>query len=237
MAIYAIADLHLSHAEPKGMEIFGAHWENHWDRIAAAWKQCIADEDLVLIPGDISWAMHADGALIDLRFIGELPGSKLILRGNHDYWWSSLNKVRSILPKNMFALQNDSYVYRGHAICGSRGWVVPGTSGFVQEDQKLYLREIGRLKLSLDDAEKKALPVAVVMMHFPPLNEKREENGFTELFKQYGVKRVLYGHLHGKALQYAFEGELDGVRYETVSCDHLGFIPKCILSDHELADR
>jgi uncharacterized protein len=234
MAIYAIADLHLSHAEPKGMEIFGAHWENHWSRISAAWRECVREQDLVLLPGDISWAMHMEDALIDLDSIGAMPGIKLLLRGNHDYWWSSLNKVRSILPPNMFALQNDSFVYRGQAICGSRGWVVPGSGPFESDDVKLYSREVNRLHLSLQDAKKKQVPVAVVMMHFPPINEKKEENGFTELFSLFGVKRVLYGHLHGKALQMAFEGEQNGVRYEAVSCDHLNFKPKLILSDEAL---
>ncbi len=234
MAIYAIADLHLSHAEPKGMEIFGAHWENHWERISQAWSQSVADDDLVLIPGDISWAMHTAAAGIDLDIIGKLPGLKLIMRGNHDYWWSSLHKVRSILPKNMFALQNDCFVYRGHAVCGSRGWVVPGINLFESDDLKLYHRELGRLKLSLEDAKRKAVPIALVMMHFPPMNEKREANGFTDLFSQYGVKRVVYGHLHGKALQYAFEGERSGVQYEVVSCDNLDFKPKCILTDEDL---
>ncbi len=237
MAIYAIADLHLSHAEPKGMEIFGAHWENHWDRIAKAWTKSIAEDDLVLIPGDISWAMHACAAAMDLDIIGALPGIKLILRGNHDYWWSSLHKVRSSLPPNMHALQNDSFLYRGFAVCGTRGWVVPGSNLFEAEDQKLYLRELGRLTLSLEDAKRKSNSVALVMMHFPPLNEKREENGFTELFAQYGIKKVIYGHLHGKALQSAFEGERNGVQYELVSCDHLNFKPKMILTDAELEKR
>jgi hypothetical protein len=234
MAIYAIADLHLSHAEPKGMEIFGAHWENHFERIACAWRARITDEDLVVIPGDISWAMHTDAAAVDLQAIGALPGQKLILRGNHDYWWSSLGKVRQILPTGMVALQNDCFAFGGHAICGTRGWTVPGSSAYEGTDEKLYLREIGRLKLSLDAAIKRNLPIALCMMHFPPQNEKHEDNGFTELFKAYGITRVVYGHLHGKALQFAFEGMHDGIRYELVSCDHLNFEPKLILSDEEL---
>ena len=181
--------------------------------------------------------MHAPAASIDLNIIGELPGTKLILRGNHDYWWSSLHKVQSMLPKNMFAMQNDSFLYRGCAVCGTRGWVVPGSSLFESEDQKLYLRELGRLRLSLEDAKRKSSPVSLVMMHFPPMNEKRENNGFTELFEQYGIRKVIYGHLHGKALLTAFEGEHNGVRYELVSCDHLNFRPKRILTDDDLKGR
>lgn len=234
MAIYAIADLHLSHAQPKSMDIFGKNWENHWQRIEDAWKQRITPDDLVLIPGDISWAMHIESAKADIDAIGAMPGEKLILRGNHDYWWSSLTKVRGILPSGMYALQNDCFIYRGHAICGARGWVVPGSNSFKPEDEKLYLREMGRLELSLKAAKKRGLPIALVMMHYPPLNDSRDANGFTDLFKAYGIKRVLYGHLHGEALAFAFEGKRDGIRYENVSCDHLEFVPKRILKDDEL---
>ncbi len=234
MAIYAIADLHLSHAQPKSMDIFGALWENHWQRIEKAWNGSVSQDDLVLIPGDISWAMHVESARVDLNAIGALPGKKLILRGNHDYWWSSLAKVRGVLGQGMYALQNDCFLYQGYAVCGTRGWVVPGQNSFGPEDQKLYFREVGRLKLSLEAAAKCGAPNALVMMHFPPLNDRREDNGFTELFKAYGIKRVIHGHLHGAALDHAFEGEHEGVRYEIVSCDHLEFVPKCIISDAEL---
>ena len=123
MAVFAIADLHLSHVDEKSMDIFGRHWKGHWDKIQQAWRSRIGAEDLVLIPGDISWAMHMPEAQPDLDAIGRMPGQKLILRGNHDYWWSSLTQVRSALPEGMYALQNDCFAYRGQAVCGARGWV------------------------------------------------------------------------------------------------------------------
>ena len=228
MAIYAIADLHLSHAEEKSMDIFGVHWAGHWQKIQAAWRARITEEDLVLIPGDISWAMHMPEAQPDLDAIGAMPGQKLILRGNHDYWWSSLAQVRAALKKGMFALQNDCFAYRGAAVCGTRGWV-QGNAAQGERDAKLYQREVGRLRLSLQSARDKGLPVSVVMFHYPPFDEKQTPNEMTAMLKEFGVKRVVYGHLHGKSLKSAFEGTLDGIRYELVSCDHLQFAPKLIL--------
>ena len=228
MAIYAIADLHLSHAEEKSMDIFGAHWAGHWQKIQAAWRARITEEDLVLIPGDISWAMHMPEAQPDLDAIGAMPGQKLILRGNHDYWWSSLAQVRAALKKGMFALQNDCFAYRGAAVCGTRGWV-RGNTAQGERDAKLYQREVGRLRLSLQSARDKGLPVSVVMFHYPPFDEKQTPNEMTAMLKEFGVKRVVYGHLHGKSLKSAFEGTLDSIRYELVSCDHLQFAPKLIL--------
>ena len=229
MAIFAIADLHLSHAEKKAMDVFGPQWKDHWQRIAAAWQQSVQPQDVVLIPGDISWAMQAQNAQPDLDAIGAMPGHKVLLRGNHDYWWGSLSRVRAMLPPGMFALQNDCVATPYGAVCGTRGWVVPGSANFGEPDQKIYAREVQRLSLSLADARKKGLDVCVVMMHFPPFNERREDNGFLQLFKAHGVTRVVYGHLHGKSLRSAFEGEHDGVTYELVSCDHLRFAPKRIL--------
>lgn len=228
MAVFAIADLHLSHVDEKSMDIFGRHWKGHWDKIQEAWRSRIGAEDLVLIPGDISWAMHMPEAQPDLDAIGRMPGQKLILRGNHDYWWSSLTQVRSALPEGMYALQNDCFAYRGQAVCGARGWV-QGNAVQGEKDAKLLRREVGRLRLSLQSAADKGLPIALAMFHFPPFDEKQAPNEITALLHEYGVRRVVYGHLHGKSLQHAFEGTLDGIQYELVSCDHLNFAPKLIL--------
>lgn len=228
MAVFAIADLHLSHVDEKSMDIFGRHWKGHWDKIQEAWRSRIGAEDLVLIPGDISWAMHMPEAQPDLDAIGRMPGQKLILRGNHDYWWSSLTQVRSALPEGMYALQNDCFAYRGQAVCGARGWVQCNAAQG-EKDAKLLRREVGRLRLSLQSAADKGLPIALAMFHFPPFDEKQAPNEITALLHEYGVRRVVYGHLHGKSLQHAFEGTLDGIQYELVSCDHLNFAPKLIL--------
>ncbi len=228
MAVFAIADLHLSHVDEKSMDIFGSHWKGHWEKIQAAWRSRVREEDLVLIPGDISWAMHMPEAQPDLDAIGRMPGQKLMLRGNHDYWWSSLTQVRNALAEGMYALQNDCFVYRGQAVCGTRGWV-QGNAAQGEKDAKLLRREVGRLRLSLQSATDKGLPIALVMFHFPPFDEKQTPNEITALLHEYGVRRVVYGHLHGKSLQHAFEGVLDGIQYELVSCDHLDFAPKLIL--------
>jgi len=206
------------------MHIFGAHWEDHFARISDDWAARVSREDLVLIPGDISWAMTMEQATGDLLDIGALPGSKLILRGNHDYWWSSIGRVRSILPEGMYALQNDAFAREGWLIAGTRGWQAPGSKEFEPQDEKVYLREVQRLELSLKDARRKdeSSPI-LAMLHFPPFNEQQEDNGFTELFQRYGVSRVLFGHLHGRSVYSAFQGVRAGVEYHLVSCDALEF--------------
>ena len=149
MQIYAIADLHLSLTSEKPMDVFGEAWRGHAEKLERNWRERVQADDLVLIPGDISWAMQLSAALPDLSFIGDLPGKKILLKGNHDYWWSAIGRVRASLPEGMRALQNDSIVENGIGICGSRGWLCPGSNNFSAEDQKIYLRELDRLSLSL----------------------------------------------------------------------------------------
>lgn len=157
MKLFAIGDLHLSHSSNKPMSIFGPNWDNHAERIAAAWRERVSDEDAVLIPGDISWAMQLDEARLDIEYIAALPGKKVIMRGNHDYWWGSISKVRDMLPCCMYALQNDTVELGSVTIAGSRGWICPGSSGFDSEtDQKIYDREVIRLQLSLSGANRAA---------------------------------------------------------------------------------
>ena len=228
MKIFALADLHLSGSVDKPMDVFGPAWDNHAGRISEAWCDAVGEEDLVLIPGDISWAMRLSEAEGDLKLVGALPGKKLILRGNHDYWWNSLSKVRSILPEGMFALQNDAFTFGDVTIAGSRGWTCPGSVGFSEEDDRsIYERELIRMGMSLSRAAKDK-PL-ICMMHYPPFNERRRPSGFTELFEQYGAKHVVYGHLHDKACKGAFEGERNGITYTLCSADHLGFAPKLIM--------
>ena len=151
--IWALADLHLSGQSNKPMDIFGSEWEDHPDRIMQGWKENVRDDDLIIVPGDISWAMHLEDAACDLDWLASLPGRKVLVRGNHDFWWKSISKVRDILPSGIRAIQNDHFFYQGWAICGTRGWICPGDSRFDHErDQKIYLREIQRLELSLKSA-------------------------------------------------------------------------------------
>lgn len=227
MKVFAIGDLHLAGGSNKPMDVFGPHWDRHFERISESWCEQVADGDTVLIPGDISWAIRQEQAVEDLMAIGKLPGRKILLRGNHDYWWNSLSKLRAILPENMYALQNDCIVVENIAFTGSRGWTCPGSSGFAEEDEKLYQRELIRMGMSLEKAPKDLLKIC--MLHFPPFNERRQPSGFTELFEKHGVHTVVYGHLHGRSCKNAFEGERNGVNYLLCSADHLNFAPRLIL--------
>ena len=227
--VYAIGDLHLSLSVPnKAMDVFGAHWNGHKDRLFEAWQDTVNDGDLVLVPGDVSWAMYLNDAQADLDFIGALRGIKLLLRGNHDYWWQSVTRVRAALSKNTFALQNDVFRFGDLWVAGTRGWTVPASTRFKESaDRKLFERELIRLDLSLNKLPKDVLCVG--MLHFPPFSEGGEKSAFAERFEQAGVKDVVYGHLHGPSHRTAFEGEAGGVTYHLVSADYLNFIPKKIL--------
>ena len=226
MQIYAIADLHLSLTSEKPMDVFGEAWRGHAEKLERNWRERVQADDLVLIPGDISWAMQLSAALPDLSFIGDLPGKKILLKGNHDYWWSAIGRVRSNLPEGMRALQNDSIVEDGIGICGSRGWLCPGSSNFSQDDEKIYLRELDRLTLSLQSLP--PVETKTAMLHFPPFSDKDRASGFTERLEAAGVTIAVYGHLHGEANRYAFEGEKNGVTYHCVAADKLDFMPKLI---------
>ena len=226
MQIYAIADLHLSLTSEKPMDVFGEAWRGHAEKLERNWRERVQADDLVLVPGDISWAMQLSAALPDLSFIGNLPGRKILLKGNHDYWWSAIGRVRSNLPEGMRALQNDSIVEDGIGICGSRGWLCPGSNNFNAEDQKIYARELDRLSLSL--ASLPAVETKIAMLHFPPFLDKEKGSGFTERLEDAGVQIVVYGHLHGEANRYAFEGERNGITYHCVAADKLDFSPKLI---------
>ena len=226
MQIYAIADLHLSLTAEKPMDVFGEAWRGHAEKLERNWRETVGEEDLVLIPGDISWAMQLSAALPDLSFIGALPGRKILLKGNHDYWWSAIGRVRATLPAGMRALQNDSFVEDGVGICGSRGWLCPGSSNFSQDDEKIYLRELDRLTLSLQSLP--PVETKIAMLHFPPFSDKDRASGFSERLEAAGVTIAVYGHLHGEANRYAFEGEKNGITYHCVAADKLDFTPKRI---------
>lgn len=226
MSIFAIGDLHLPGHAQKPMNVFGSHWDRHFETISRHWNSLVAPEDVVLIPGDISWAMQLEDALDDLRAIAELPGHKLLLRGNHDYWWSSLGKLRASLPDGMQVIQNDAALIGGHVFCGTRGWVFPtAQQPLSQQDEKIFQRELMRLRMSLDQAMALSGDDLTVMLHFPPLFADGIGTAFTDILEAYPVARVVYGHLHGAGVKIAFEGERRGIRYRLVSCDALGFCP------------
>lgn len=221
MEVWAISDLHLP-ARQKPMDIFGPQWQNHFERIRADWLERVSPEDVVLLPGDLSWAMRLEEALEDLSRIGELPGRKLLLRGNHDYWWSSIGRVRRALPEGCYALQNDSLKMDGMLFAGSRGWQIPAEPEGDSDDARIYRRERQRLEMSLSHARAQSADAPlIVMMHYPPRTDAME--GFSDILKRFGARDVVYGHLHGAGLYGAVRGEVDGVRYHQVSCDGLDF--------------
>ena len=229
MAIYAIGDLHLPGGQDKPMNVFGSLWDDHATQIALRWKQIVKPEDLVLIPGDISWAMQFDQAKADLETIAQLPGEKILLRGNHDYWWSSIGRIRQWLPQGMYALQNDSLRWHDTVICGTRGWVFPTEQNPLDEqDQKVYARELIRLELSLQQAAKHKLPI-IAMLHYPPLLKDTLSTAFTDLLEAYGVLMCCFGHLHDVGIQNAFQGKRNQIDYHLVSCDAIHFTPKLII--------
>lgn len=223
--VFAISDLHLPGGDDKPMNRFGSQWDNHFERIRDDWLAVVAPSDIVLMPGDFSWAMRVSDAADDLRLVGELPGRKIITRGNHDYWWSSPSSVRNALPQGMYALQNDSLTMDGIVFAGSRGWSIPDeSSAEFEQDKKIYDRELIRLDMSLKAARRDApdLPL-VVLLHFPPIYAKRMSTAMSDLLIKYGASHVVYGHLHGGSIRHAVNGVVDGVHYHCVSCDALGF--------------
>jgi len=226
MAIYAIGDIHLSLGQDKPMNIFGPEWESHVEKVKVNWEKTVHKDDLVIIAGDISWAMHLADAVADLLWLAELPGAKLLVKGNHDYWWNSISKVRSALPDGIYALQNDRFIWEDYVICGTRGWICPGEEGFDSEDdQKLYLREAQRLELSLKSTAGIASAKIITALHFPPFNRKNKPSIFTELLEKYAVKICVFGHIHDSGRDYIFQGVRNGVEYRFVAADGIDFTP------------
>ena len=226
--IFAIGDLHFDYTKEKPMNIFGDNWENHEEKIIENWKKMVKDDDLVLLPGDISWALRLDTASLDLKRIDELPGIKIISKGNHDYWWSSLNKMNNLGYKTIHFIHNNSFEYKNYSICGTRGWAARDSFEFSENDEKIYLREVQRLKNSLDSSVNKKI---IAMIHYPPFNQDLSLNEFSQMLTDYKVEKCVYGHLHGKGHKFSYEGEMEGVDYNFVASDYLDFNLKIIEED------
>lgn len=228
--IYAIADLHLDITKEKDMSVFGGNWDSYEDKIFQKWNQIVNPEDLVLIPGDISWAMRLEDAKLDLERIDRLNGTKIILKGNHDYWWQSLSKNNELGLKTIKFLQNNSFVFDNTLIVGTRGWESRDSSGFSTDDEKIFLRELSRLENSISDGLKYNVDYKeiICMMHYPPFDKKNIPNEFEYIFKEYKIDKVVYGHIHGKAAFLMPEGEIDGIKYYCVSGDKIDFEPVLI---------
>lgn len=230
MKIWGISDLHLSFKTDKPMDIFGDHWHNHAQKMADYWDNLVDSNDVVLIPGDISWAMKLSEADLDLAWINDRPGLKILVKGNHDLWWSSISQVRKALPPNCIALQNDCYDIGPLVIAGSRCWTAPGSFDYTPHDEKIYARELTRLSLSLDKAVAMANNKPILAaLHYPPFTVHQENTEFANILEKYPVQICVYGHLHGeKSFKYAFEGERNGITYMMLSCDYLHFKPRLV---------
>ncbi len=226
MALFAIADLHLPLGIDKPMDIFGKKWENYVERLFENWQSIVKPEDTVVLPGDFSWATYLEESKADFDFLNNLNGRKILLKGNHDYWWTTMNKLKEFVNKNGYEniefLQNNSFEYNGISICGSRGWSTP-MGKMSEEDQKIYDREIGRLELSVKSAKKP--DNIIVFTHFPPILKDYRENAMADFLKNHNIKKCVFGHIHSSGIKNAFEGEFDGTEYMLVSCDYREFMP------------
>ncbi|MDD2393326.1 MAG: metallophosphoesterase [Eubacteriales bacterium] len=234
MSLYAISDLHLALGVDKPMSIFGDHWDKHSDKIALNWHDSVKHDDTVLIPGDISWGMTLDEAASDLEFINSLPGMKIITKGNHDYWWTTVAKIEKYFEDKGFdtikLLKNNFFRVDDDLVCGTRGWILPGDPAFSSNDPIVYRRETGRLEASLKSAEKvrKVSDRLIVMMHYPPLLSNNRSSDFTRLLSEYSADICLYGHVHLKGFSRCIEGQIDGVDYINISADKIAFKPLCV---------
>lgn len=248
MSVWALADLHLSFGTPdKGMEVFGEKWNNHHEKIKEHWLQQINSDDLVLIPGDISWAMRPEEAKADLDWIHVLPGTKVMLRGNHDYWWTSLSKIDKVLPSSIHLIQNNFFLWKGIAVGGARLWDTSEYSfgEFIEymdnpkaktltkvdnlaEAEKIFERELGRLEASLKCLPRDAY-MRIAMTHYPPIGADLQPSRASALLEKYGIKHCVFGHLHNVRPGALPFGEKNGVAYTLTSCDYVDFCPVKIL--------
>lgn len=231
MTIWTISDLHLSFAQPKPMDIFGAHWRDHHERVAQHWRERVAPDDWVLLAGDLSWAMKIPDALRDLLWIDALPGRKVIIRGNHDYWCprERINATRRLLPPSVTLLSGDATDLGAAVVCGTRGWVTPETPGFAPTtDEPIYRRELALLDRALLHAERLAdagRPI-VVMLHYPPFVNQQPTAFAQRLAASPGVRACIYGHLHRRQdHEQAVNRSVDGIAYQLTSADFLQFMP------------
>lgn len=229
MALYAIGDLHLSLGSEKPMDVFGGAWSGYMEKLQAG-LSVIKPEDTTVLLGDLSWALNLENAQMDFGFIDKIPGKKIILKGNHDYWWSTAAKFQKFCQKNgfsnQFILNNNHYEYEGIALCGTRGWFFEESRSSAQ-DEKVFRRELLRLDASLKSAGE--LP-KYVFLHYPPRYKGYECPEILELLSRYKVRRCFYGHLHGPSHSLAMEGLWDGVEYRLVSADRLDFRPLQVIT-------
>lgn len=245
MTVWAIGDLHLSFGTPgKEMDVFGDHWINHPKKIELNWKQLITDKDLVLIPGDISWAKDLASAMPDLEWIDSLPGTKVMIKGNHDYWWQAISKIRKTMPPSIHVIQHDTFEWEEYIIGGTRLWdniefnfnaYIPNIENpasdpdktevqDTNEAERILLRELARLKMSLEGMGN-SKKERIVMTHYPPVSANTDPSRTSALLKKYNVHTCVFGHLHNVQTSLPMFGEKEGIRYILASADYIDFVP------------
>ena len=229
MAIYTIGDLHLSFNEDKPMSVFGENWEGYEEKVKESWISLVTEKDLVILPGDFSWSMYLKDTYKDFEYLNALPGKKILLKGNHDYWWSTVNSMRNYIKENHFKnidfIYNNAYEFENIIIVGTRGWAF----GEDAESKRMIQREMARLELSIKNGienygENKEI---IAFLHYPPIInqniQNNEMNEFIRILKKYDIKKCYYGHLHGTAIKEAVEGEHFGIAFKLVSADAIQF--------------
>ena len=225
MSLFAIADTHLSFGADKPMDSFPG-WNDYVDRIEKNWNKIVTNDDTVVIAGDISWAMNFDELKADFDFIERLNGKKIILKGNHDYWWNTSKKMNDFIEsqryKTISILFNNSYDVDGVSVCGSRGWLFDVDD---EHDEKVLNREVGRLRLSLESAVNDEI---IVFLHYPPVTTDTKCDEILNLLKEYGIKKCYYGHLHGAAAKFSVDDNVNGIDFKLISADKLNFVPYLI---------
>ncbi|MBM3200786.1 MAG: phosphoesterase [Chlamydiae bacterium] len=254
MKIWSIADLHLCFGTPsKSMEVFGPTWKSYENQIKSNWEASICEDDIVLIPGDISWALRLEEALVDLRWIDKLPGKKVITRGNHDYWWPSSKKLADALPASIFFIHNNALCFEDIAIAGTRLWdssefsfnewidfqepiKTPPKPKDPLEDEKIFLRELERLTLSLEAMDKKA-KYRIAMLHYPPIGAIGLESVVSKILTSYNIDVCVFGHLHNIKEGIKLDRKLNGVSYYCVSADHIRFKPVKVLDTQDVKSQ
>ena len=225
MKVFAISDLHLSGMADKPMNVFGGGWEGHFEKIKQDWEEKVSEEDIVLLGGDTSWGMKLEEGIFDVRSLACLKGHKILIRGNHDYWWNGISRVRALRPDDSFVfLQNDCVKIGNLIVAGSRGWTCPGSNDFTEHDKALYLREAERFRLAFKQVEKVRCEgdELIALIHYPPFNIKREDTLFTQLFEENRVNKAVFGHLHGSGY-FPLRSEKNSIEYFLTSCDKTDF--------------
>ena len=228
MSLFVIADTHLSLSTDKPMDIFDG-WSYYQQRLEKNWRAVVGEDDTVVIPGDVSWAMSLSQAVEDFRFLNSLPGKKIIMKGNHDYWWTTMRKMENFLKENEFdtisILHNNAYRVGDIAVCGSRGWFFDAEE---ETDKKVILREAGRLRASIEAALKLG-GEPVVFLHYPPVSQTQVCGEIYDVLVEYGIRHCYYGHLHSYSTRTAFTGEKDGIKFSLISGDYLEFLPRLVM--------